>query len=282
MKYASVIGDSIIRFYADYVGIKDRNELTTHLKRVQALLNENNQTYRCIDEFKFAYSRMCDRFFYPGLIEIGKTSSPLLIDLGCCAGVDLRKLMLDGYPVKSLVGVDLSARYIECGYELCRDKDKLPIRFLAGDIFDESFLSLHGQNNNNLNIYRHKASVVHAGSLIHLFHSTQRISQFLQRVCCMLLKGGLFVGAHVASNRTTSVYRPSRGHTKQYIGIDTFRSLLESHDFSNIEIQTSPRLSLEEEEEIDDISIFWVSFSAVYNPPSLKPLSPTVHTTIED
>ncbi|OAD66519.1 hypothetical protein PHYBLDRAFT_160584 [Phycomyces blakesleeanus NRRL 1555(-)] len=48
MKYASVIGDSIIRFYADYVGIKDRNELTTHLKRVQALLNEVCLLTSCI------------------------------------------------------------------------------------------------------------------------------------------------------------------------------------------------------------------------------------------
>ncbi|KAI9009315.1 hypothetical protein CLU79DRAFT_839948 [Phycomyces nitens] len=264
MKYASAIGVSMIRFYADYVGIKDRNELTIHLKRIQALLSENTQTYRCIDEFKFAYSRMCDRFFYPGLIEIGKTSGPLLIDLGCC--VDLRKLMLDGYPARSLVGVDLSARYIECGYELCRDKDKLPIQFLTGDIFDEGFLSLKEPNNNNLNTYRNKAGVVHAGSVIHLFHSVQHISQFLQRVCCILSDGGLFVGAHVASNRTTSIYRPSRGHTKQYIGIDTFRSLLEAHNFTNIEIQTSPRQSLEEEEEVDDITIFWVAFSAVYNP----------------
>jgi len=91
---------------------------------------------------------------------------PKLVDVGCCMGTDLRRLLLDGYPSDrsspTLIGCDLRAEFIQCGHELYQDgptSDKpVPITFFQSDLFDEraTLFSLKGQAN-----YIHTAMVFH-------------------------------------------------------------------------------------------------------------------------
>ncbi|KAF7724688.1 hypothetical protein EC973_000796 [Apophysomyces ossiformis] len=237
------------RFYADYVGITDPDELGRHLNKIRTKLCQEGPIYRCIDQFKFAYSRMCRRFFYETLLRIGKHHpSPWLLDIGCCA---------DGYPADYLMGTDISKHFIECGYDLCRDSQgSLPIRFLVGNVFDASFLD-------TMSDHYHQIAVVYAGSLIHLFHSTDRIREFLQRVKWLLRPGGLLVGAHVVSDHNVRVKRGSRGY-KDYIGLYEFRHLLKSEGFTDFEMQLDERRLYDDEPK--DLVAFWLSFTAVYQP----------------
>ncbi|KAI7861723.1 S-adenosyl-L-methionine-dependent methyltransferase [Spinellus fusiger] len=254
-----------LHFYSSYVGITDETTLEKHLNNVQFLLSKNSYVYKCIREFKFAYSRMTSRFFYPRVIEMSKISpTPIFIDIGCCTGIDLRELMLSGYPAHALLGTDISSHYIECGYTLCRDKNTLPIQFLVGDIFDTNFLSPDGEE--GLSVYRQRAGIVYAGSIVHLFDSVEHISRFLQSVIILLQPGGLFIGAHVGSNCTVSVHRQLKNRTKHYFSIDTFRHLLETHGFTSIEIRTDLRPAIENDEALKDMDIFWIYYSAVYSP----------------
>ena len=60
---------------------------------------------------------------------------PLFLDLGCCVGQDIRLLAHAHVPGYRLVGADLEASFVELGYDLFRDREKLGAQFLFGDIF---------------------------------------------------------------------------------------------------------------------------------------------------
>ncbi|ORZ02453.1 S-adenosyl-L-methionine-dependent methyltransferase [Syncephalastrum racemosum] len=264
--------DRIAHFYADYAGIHDKDTLICHLETIRSRLGGENQArYKCIDRFNFAYSRLATRFYYPRVLAIGKQAkakneSALLLDIGCCTGTDLRHLLWNGYPGADLIGTDISCHYIECGYDLFQDKSSFPGTFVTGDLFDPAMLS-QTHTEGGLNPYRHRVRIVYTGSVIHLLRSVERTREFIQRVTMLLQPGGLFVGTHVAANRTTTVYRPVPGHAKQYLGMDVFREALVEAGFVDIEMQMEDRTpDPYDPKEDDDFRAFWLSFCAIYRP----------------
>jgi len=98
---------------------------------------------------------------------------PKLVDVGCCLGTELRRLLFDGYPSDpsspNLIGCDLREEFIQCGYELYQDgptSDKpVPITFFQSDLFDEqaTLFSMKG-----------KVDYIYTALVFHLFdESTQ-------------------------------------------------------------------------------------------------------------
>jgi len=83
-----------------------------------------------------------------------------LLDLGCCFGQDLKKLIHDGAPASSLFVADLRSEFIELGYELFLDKHKIGVQFLIADIFDP-FSSLKQLDD--------QLYVVYIGLFLHIF-----------------------------------------------------------------------------------------------------------------
>ncbi|CDO70605.1 hypothetical protein BN946_scf184748.g2 [Trametes cinnabarina] len=73
---------------------------------------------------------------YPTVLEAGKKGNTRFLDLGCCMGTDVRKLVHDGYPASHVFGCDLRQEYIELGHELFGDADRCPIRFFTSNVFD--------------------------------------------------------------------------------------------------------------------------------------------------
>ena len=59
------------------------------------------------------------------------------LDIGCCFGQELRKLSSDGAPSSNLYGIGLERSFVDFGFELFRDRDRLESTFLTGDIFVE-------------------------------------------------------------------------------------------------------------------------------------------------
>ncbi|KAI0371999.1 hypothetical protein BV20DRAFT_992286 [Pilatotrama ljubarskyi] len=92
--------------------------------------------YPCIRGFHFVNLMMPRNAIYPTVLEAGKRGTTLFLDLGCCMGTDLRKLVYDGYPASQVLGCDLRPEYIQLGYELFGDADKCPIRFFTSNAFD--------------------------------------------------------------------------------------------------------------------------------------------------
>ncbi|KAI8086237.1 S-adenosyl-L-methionine-dependent methyltransferase [Halteromyces radiatus] len=264
MKTDLVFDQTTLQLYSNYVGIQTIKELQSHLQFIQQQLKKIGTSYRCIEHYKFASSRMTQRFFYSMLLKYGQQyDKPFLLDIGCCTGTDLRQLYLDGYPKDYLVGIDTSSHYIDCGYDLFRDRSQCPIIFMIGDIFNDELLN------------EKQWMVVMAGSVIHLFQDMDQVERFVKRMTQLLQSGGLFVGAHVSMLHTGTVSRQVNGQTKNkfYIGQDDFHVILTRYGFKEIQFETEQRIPEEEEEEEEDTCLldsihhlFWLSFSAIYSP----------------
>lgn len=55
--------------------------------------------FTCISECLFAESRIDRHFKYPEILaNFAKRPKKTLIDVGCCRGTDIRRLMARGYP----------------------------------------------------------------------------------------------------------------------------------------------------------------------------------------
>ncbi|KAL4809451.1 hypothetical protein BDV18DRAFT_132099 [Aspergillus unguis] len=92
------------------------------------------------------------------------------LDAGCCVGQELRYLSHQGIPGRQLFGLDLEQPFIDLGYQLFQDKDRLDATFAIGNLIkdkdSEALTKSLGQ----------KIDVVFASSLLHLFnYETQLI-----------------------------------------------------------------------------------------------------------
>ncbi|CAO3587008.1 unnamed protein product [Absidia cylindrospora] len=298
------LDQTTLQLYRDYAGIQTLTDLETHLNAMQRVLKKTETSYQCINQYKFATSRMNRRFFYSQVLEYKSRQEPFLIDIGCCTGIDqclliktthrltqwlyflfklgtdLRQLALDGYPKDYLVGLDSSSHYIECGYELFKDRRHCPITFLVGDVFTETD---DDDNGGGINMYDGRTTVVMAGSVIHLFQDTSQVDRFIARMAKLLRPGGLFVGAHVAMLHSGCVDRLQLNQNtdgddddddqwtkKFYLGQHEFKSLLSQHGFANIQMESEVRIPLYDQEQYLPASstnqLFWLSFSAIYSP----------------
>ncbi|KZT35905.1 hypothetical protein SISSUDRAFT_1035235 [Sistotremastrum suecicum HHB10207 ss-3] len=144
--------------------------------------------YPCIHGFHFVYLFMSQVPVYPQLLAAAKSakSPPVFLDLGCCMGSDLRKLIMDGFPTSAgnLLGGDLRDGFIKLGYEFYQDGPQstkpTPIIFFTDDILDvsrEPAVNPEGKTlpeTLSLEGLKGKLDYLYAGALFHLFdESTQ-------------------------------------------------------------------------------------------------------------
>jgi SAM-dependent methyltransferase len=132
---------------------------------------------------------------YPAIVSALRTGDYNFLDAGCCLGQELRKLAFDNVPPQVLYGLDLEAPFIEIGYQLFQDREKMAgATFLAGDLLaedssQESWTQLTG-----------KMDFVFANSLLHLFAYPDQL-----KIACRLASftrdrpGSLIIGRQVGS-----------------------------------------------------------------------------------
>lgn len=113
----------------------DEDELKRRILEVQKDAYKEH-AYPCIRGFHFVNLFMSANPIYPEVLAAGKTGKTVFIDLGCCMGTDVRKLVADGYPAANVMGCDLRQEFIEYGYKLFGDKGRCAIHFFASDVFD--------------------------------------------------------------------------------------------------------------------------------------------------
>lgn len=104
----------------------------------------------------------------------------VFLDLGCCLGQDIRKLIFDGADPSRLRGADLRPEFIEVGYSLFGDKSTFPpSHFIApADVFDFSPSSPLAQLDG-------KVGILHVCAVFHLF-TLEGQKQLAQRVLRLL------------------------------------------------------------------------------------------------
>src|ERR1700761_8160460 len=110
--------------------------------------------------FQFLDLSMVTTDIYQEVLERIKHGEKFL-DLGCCFGQEIRRLVFDGAPSVNTYGSDLWEGFLSIGYELFKDKDRLQTTFIAADVFDDSspLTTLAGQMN-----------IIYTGAFFHLFN----------------------------------------------------------------------------------------------------------------
>ena len=83
-----------------------------------------------------------------------------MVDLGCAFAQDIRQLVCDGVPAENLYGVELDERFIDLGYGLFLDKEKLRSLFVVANVLEE---------HSDLDRLDGKVDVVYASQFFHLF-----------------------------------------------------------------------------------------------------------------
>jgi SAM-dependent methyltransferase len=126
---------------------------------------------------------------YPQILERLKTGNENFLDLGCCFGQEIRRLVADGAPSSNLYGSDLRREFFELGYEFFGDRQTLQSKFIAADVFDP---------NSGLQELDGKIDILYAGSFLHLFGYEKQV-EVCVRIVRLLKekKGGLIVGRQV-------------------------------------------------------------------------------------
>jgi SAM-dependent methyltransferase len=181
--------------------------------------------YNCIKYWKFVdlitHSHPC----YNKVKE--NISRKKIIELGCCLGTDLRFLVHEGATISNVLGVEQYMDFINLGFELFGDYDRLKSNFLAANFFapdffdqviayvktmansnsngnsnNDSSTKTHDNNDNN-NITKEKNScelfdVVIANSVFHLLNDEQCI-KLVDIAYKLLAPGGIFLGQSVGS-----------------------------------------------------------------------------------
>lgn len=110
------------------------------------------------------------------LLRSAATPPSTLLDLGCCLGQDLRRLVCDGVSSERLIGVDLHQEFIEQGYELFRDRQTFLAKFITADMLDDS------PENPLRNLYN-SVDIVHAASFLHLWNWDTQV-----KICEQIIK----------------------------------------------------------------------------------------------
>jgi SAM-dependent methyltransferase len=144
-----------------------------------------NNIIRCIREGRFLESRLSTHPLYITEVKRKISKKTKIIDLGCCFGTDIRYLVADGAEPSLITGTDQFPEYIQLGFDLFGDKDKLTTRFIFEDFFSEQFAQKALNNNTDDSS---KYDIAYAGSVYHLF-SLEQTEKFTQLVSSLLKSG---------------------------------------------------------------------------------------------
>ncbi|KAI2620788.1 hypothetical protein GGS21DRAFT_536556 [Xylaria nigripes] len=157
---------------SSYSGIP-KNEQIAHIVKLR---NDAyaQYPYTCMGTFRFlelAFARH-EAYKEHVLAPLSQPAAPgepepLFLDCGCCLGQDLRKLVVDGALPHRLWASDIEPRFIELGFELFRDKNKLPRdHFLCpGNLFSDN----EDPSEDRLNLLNDRVTILHLAAVFHLF-----------------------------------------------------------------------------------------------------------------
>lgn len=170
---------------------------------------------------------------------------PILLDIGCCCpyyltisllyfltmylpvGTDIRKAVIDGWPVNNVLASDLRQGFWDLGHELFKSTPvTFPAAFIAGDVFDPAMLSLYPlgttdltnppplSSYTSLSPLQHRISAIHASSFFHLFDEEKQL-ELAKRLSTLLVlqKGSVIFGQH--GSRPEKGYRRRRGASEE-------------------------------------------------------------------
>jgi len=155
--------------------------------RIAAL---NVRSYKCIKEWYFLLVRIQNNPYYNEIIK--DASNKTYLDIGCCFGIDMRQLLIDGVNPQNICGVDIESNFIQSGFDLFEDKHILSDRFIIANFLEEKFYE------QIIKKLGGPVDVIYAGSVIHLLEEKD-IAKLVLTVFTLLKPGGVFLGQTAGS-----------------------------------------------------------------------------------
>ncbi|CAK7204340.1 hypothetical protein SEUCBS139899_007095 [Sporothrix eucalyptigena] len=142
--------------------------------------------YPCLGQFRFLELNLSQRGdLYNRLLKELKTQpGSRFLDIGCCLGQDIRKLVYDGAPASSVAGAELNGAFIDLGYDLFRDRDSTAGQMV---IVSANILESPTGPSSPLHSLVGQFSAVQLGMLLHLFTWEEQITAFENTL--VLLRG---------------------------------------------------------------------------------------------
>ncbi|KAI5459043.1 hypothetical protein BGZ63DRAFT_361579 [Mariannaea sp. PMI_226] len=118
--------------------------------------------FPCVGRWSFTNLRFIEGPTFEAVIARLKKpeSSDILLDVACGLGQVIRKLITEGVDPTKLYGTDLLSEYLDLGFELFRDRDRLHENFIAADLL---------QSETGLSVLHEKVTMIHAANFFHLF-----------------------------------------------------------------------------------------------------------------
>ena len=140
-----------------------------------------------------------------------------LLDVGCCFGQDMRKLIVDGAPAENLFGLDKERGFIDLGYDLFGDRGTLRSHMVVADAADATA---------DLSALEGKIDIIFLSSFLHLWDWKGQVTVAKRLVAlCAPKKGTLLVGRQLGT--TVPVEFPLQSPTQLTFrhNVDSFTEL---------------------------------------------------------
>ncbi|KAF2822198.1 hypothetical protein CC86DRAFT_373368 [Ophiobolus disseminans] len=139
--------------------------------------------YPCVGNWGFLRLNVADSPVYKEVVERIK-SGELYLDIGCCMGQDIRKLVSDGVPAENTFASDLKQEFWEIGYKLFLDKSILKTKFIQADVL---------ASDSDLKQLDNKLNIVLAHSFFHLFDWDDQVKAAKRVVQLLKTEPGVMV-----------------------------------------------------------------------------------------
>ena len=123
-----------------------------------------------------------------------------ILDLACCFGQDIRRLVFDGAPAKHICGSELEQGFIDMGYELFKDRDTLTSKITSGDFFAPETADLEASS----------FDIIHAASFFHLFSWDEQIEAVTRAVALLKpVTGSTIFGRQIGVREASELKHPA-------------------------------------------------------------------------
>lgn len=152
---------------------------------------------------------------YPRVLE-GINNGGELLDIGCCFAQDIRKLVRDGASPERLWGAELQADFIDLGYDLFNDQERMKAHFLTADIFDSA---------GPLSKLSNKFEFIHIGLFLHLFDWEGQKTACKTIVDLLKSQKGVMVLGQQVGSLTPGQVPKSSGSSMYKHDAETFKKL---------------------------------------------------------
>ena len=153
--------------------------------------------FPCIGRMRFLDFSLSTMPSYSKILgSLSREKDPTtLLDVGCCVGQDLRKLVVDGAPGSQVVGAELQPEFIDLGYDLFMDRESYKGRFVLGDVFEDTPGSAMKALDRTIDI-------VHISSFLHLWAWDGQVSAAVRLIEFLKNKPGtIILGRQLGSSK---------------------------------------------------------------------------------